>query len=82
MKFDLMFVEVQCEVPPLITNGQLLSKENLYYFQETVQFVCDHGYRINGVSSLLCGATGNWVDPYPTCQGKVYLIFVEYHMHA
>ncbi|XP_063446928.1 sushi, von Willebrand factor type A, EGF and pentraxin domain-containing protein 1-like [Mytilus trossulus] len=62
-------VRKQCPVPPPLTNGQVLSKKELFFFQDSVEFTCDHGYKLSTTNSKLdCQSGGSWSNSLPSCQ--------------
>ncbi|XP_055875332.1 uncharacterized protein LOC106069146 isoform X3 [Biomphalaria glabrata] len=46
--------------PPSIANGTVLSKKDIFMFNESVEIVCDFGFALNGSSLALCTSNGNW----------------------
>jgi hypothetical protein len=47
------FLGKQCQVPAPITNGMVLSKKDLFYYNDDIQFTCNHGYLLSG-SEISC----------------------------
>jgi len=66
------FLGNQCQVPPPITNGMVLSKKDLFYYNDVIQFTCNHGYLLSGstVTNTRCSENGTWADAIPTCTRK------------
>jgi hypothetical protein len=66
------FLGKQCQVPEPITNGMVLSKKDLFYYNDDIQFTCNHGYLLSGsaVTNTRCSANGTWADAIPTCTRK------------
>ena len=42
----------------------------LTLYEDSIQFVCNPGYDLNGTKTADCLATGNWSNEVPTCQRK------------
>ncbi|XP_078685979.1 uncharacterized protein LOC144918808 [Branchiostoma floridae x Branchiostoma belcheri] len=57
----------QC--PPLSAplNGALSPVSSPYVYQDEVEFSCDTGYDLVGLSTITCQATGYWSGAIPTC---------------
>ncbi|KAI8518538.1 hypothetical protein Bbelb_045550 [Branchiostoma belcheri] len=57
----------QC--PPLSAppNGALSPVSSPYVYQDEVEFSCDTGYNLVGLSTITCQATGYWSGAIPTC---------------
>lgn len=64
-------VQTSCPLPNAphrITKGTPRGKGGLYTFKDSVQFLCDHGYKIdNGESEVLCLEDGTWLGKIPEC---------------
>ena len=66
-KFFLPFLElVGCGDPGSPANGHKIGTE--FWSGKVVMFACDPGYHLEGPSSRLCLAQGNWSDTMPTCK--------------
>ncbi|CAC5408148.1 unnamed protein product [Mytilus coruscus] len=62
-------VRKQCPVPPPLTNGKVLSKKELFFFEDSVEFTCDLGYKLDPMYSKLdCRSDGSWSNIFPSCQ--------------
>jgi len=50
----------------------VLSKKDLFYYNDVIQFTCNHGYLLSGsaVTNTHCSAGGTWADAIPTCTRK------------
>lgn len=58
--------KVECGAPPLVDHGVQTSTG--VYFQDTVTYACETGYRLSGDSTLRCETRGNWEPLPPTCE--------------
>ncbi|XP_052242297.1 sushi, von Willebrand factor type A, EGF and pentraxin domain-containing protein 1-like [Dreissena polymorpha] len=47
-----------CATPPALTNGGFTSHNTI--FNSTVEYTCNHGYELIGMSTIRCLETGNW----------------------
>lgn len=65
---DPMCQPVSCGDVPGITNGQVTSRATTYL--NTVQYLCDPGFVIQGSSEIICDASGQWVPEAPTCEPR------------
>ncbi|XP_069779037.1 sushi, von Willebrand factor type A, EGF and pentraxin domain-containing protein 1 isoform X2 [Narcine bancroftii] len=57
---------VECPIPQEITSGRAIF-EKLYY-RETITYVCNAGFKLEGQSRLTCLETGEWNAEAPVCQ--------------
>jgi hypothetical protein len=70
---DISKKSVVDEKCPRITNSSnrlVFSTNKHFLYGSVVQFACHRGYRILGVSSLICLENGSWSHPIPVCQGN------------
>ena len=58
-------VVVNCRTPPAIHFGKHSWQGTTYGEQATYE--CDKGYKLIGVSTIVCQADGKWSDS-PTCE--------------
>ena len=60
---------VTCDVPQPISNGEILyySGRNFSY-SNSIGFVCNDYYEIDGPSSSQCGIHGTWTPEPPVCE--------------
>ena len=66
-----MAATVECPAPPTsITNGHLLGETGTFTVGQSVTYLCDLGYRAQGLTTLTCQASGDWSASTPVCVGK------------
>ncbi|CAH1270697.1 CSMD1 [Branchiostoma lanceolatum] len=58
---------VQCGALTAPAHGTLSAADATSY-QDVVQVTCEHGYELDGASSVTCQADGTWSEPLPACQ--------------
>ncbi|CAH1248855.1 CSMD1 [Branchiostoma lanceolatum] len=58
---------VQCPTIPAPENGAVTGGT---FYQNEVQFTCNHGYQLIGDSIRTCQADGTWTGADPTCIGN------------
>lgn len=56
----------ECGSPPPVIHGHQTSSG--VYFQDTVNYTCETGFRLNGFSYLRCLANGEWGPLPPVCE--------------
>ncbi|KAJ8318329.1 hypothetical protein KUTeg_003420, partial [Tegillarca granosa] len=62
-------VRKQCPQPFSPKNGIVLSQRNMFYYEDTVKYMCNHGYKMNSSSSSrTCGSDGKWDSEPPSCE--------------
>ena len=67
------FVVVSCGDPGVPTDG---SREgSLFIVGSSVNFRCQKGFQLDGLSSSVCGIDGKWSSSTPKCSGIVCLDF-------
>ncbi|XP_060535402.1 uncharacterized protein LOC132707526 isoform X2 [Cylas formicarius] len=64
---------VQCEPPPTISNGMFEIPNNDTYFESTVNYVCNPGFKIMGASKITCMANGQYDSLPPSCELDITL---------
>ncbi|XP_011679712.2 uncharacterized protein LOC752518 [Strongylocentrotus purpuratus] len=62
------FAASGCPVPDTPTNGNTTGDD--YSLFETIQYVCNDGYKRVGADSAFCDSTGEWSLPAPRCLGS------------
>ena len=60
-----MCTKVECEYPFPIDNGFFL--ETSFFYEDSVNYQCDEGYRLEGESTITCQSNTAWSAPPPTC---------------
>ena len=50
-----------------VTNGFALTTSIRQYVNNTVNYLCERGYKVTGQKELLCQTDGNWNAAAPTC---------------
>ena len=60
-----------CGDPGDIENGFRRGKS--YAVGSIVYYYCNQGYYISGISSIICGRNGLWLNLPPTCGSKLLL---------
>ena len=73
----LFLTVVDCGTLNDPANGQVSHTAGTTYGQ-TVNYICNTGYRLVGDSNQTCRATGRWSGSAPTCEG----VFLLTHMCA
>ena len=58
---------VVCESPNTPVNGKNLTNKEEFVYQSIVEYECDDGYELEGNSSIVCTAQGNWNSLIPVC---------------
>ncbi|XP_045479696.1 sushi, von Willebrand factor type A, EGF and pentraxin domain-containing protein 1-like [Harmonia axyridis] len=58
-------VRISCPVPSRIDHGSIVGKST--FFGDTLNIICDKGFKLDGYSSLTCGKDGNWGPNFPKC---------------
>lgn len=67
---------LSCKPPP--TDGRVIVKglpenDNPILPDRFLTFSCEGpGIYLNGSSALICGKDGQWDNPFPTCDGKLW----------
>ncbi|XP_046369056.2 sushi, von Willebrand factor type A, EGF and pentraxin domain-containing protein 1-like [Haliotis rufescens] len=56
---------VSCGMAPAILNANL--SEATYNYSDVIRYDCNHGYRLNGTSEVMCDVSGNWNGTLPEC---------------
>ncbi|XP_063877551.1 sushi, von Willebrand factor type A, EGF and pentraxin domain-containing protein 1-like isoform X4 [Scylla paramamosain] len=56
---------VECPIPAHLENGQMLG-ENITY-QSVLRYMCDSGFRLEGVDTRTCQSNGYWTGEQPVC---------------
>ena len=70
--FDL-FPEKSCGHPRIISNGKVNAM--LLTYNNTIDYECNDGYRLEGNDTRYCSAEGKWDPPQaPTCVGETHII--------
>ncbi|KAL4239882.1 Calcium ion binding [Mactra antiquata] len=57
----------QCDTPPTVENGVLLTKRTVHRFSDHIEYQCNIGYQSTSDMVLQCGQDGNWIGTVPTC---------------
>ncbi|XP_028910838.1 sushi, von Willebrand factor type A, EGF and pentraxin domain-containing protein 1 isoform X8 [Ornithorhynchus anatinus] len=57
---------LSCGSPPMIPNAFINGSGSLE--ENAITYNCVTGYRMQGVSDLICTETGLWSEPYPNCE--------------
>ncbi|XP_047481240.1 LOW QUALITY PROTEIN: sushi, von Willebrand factor type A, EGF and pentraxin domain-containing protein 1-like [Penaeus chinensis] len=57
--------EVECPRPAPLDDGQTIGTDITY--QSILSYVCDPGFKLEGVKTRTCGSDGHWTDEQPTC---------------
>ncbi|KFM75589.1 CUB and sushi domain-containing protein 1, partial [Stegodyphus mimosarum] len=55
-----------CGDPGFVSNAQRIG--SLFTFPNSVQYECEDGYEIHGLSTRYCLASGSWSGTLPTCK--------------
>ena len=63
--FDPKCVKKKCSEPELLLNGYFI--DNDWSYQDVVEYHCDQGYELKGVSVRRCLATGQWSETDVSC---------------
>ncbi len=56
---------VSCGFPGTVQNGQV--EGHVYLVDSIVTVTCDEGFKLDGSSTLICNADGNWSSNLPQC---------------
>ncbi|KAK2521486.1 Svep1 [Columba livia] len=57
---------VTCPVPLPLANGRIIGSD--FGFKKEVQYHCNEGYSLQGVSTLTCQSDGTWDSEAPHCE--------------
>ncbi|XP_062251644.1 E-selectin-like [Platichthys flesus] len=66
-KGDRCQTAVECPHPPQSDNRDLSCSEGKQTFNSTCQLKCHLGFMLTGLSTITCGANGDWSGPRPIC---------------
>ena len=59
--------KITCDKPSfVISNGRMIDTD--FSFNATIRYVCDEGYHIDGPTTRVCGADGQWRNTIPVCE--------------
>ncbi|XP_063401402.1 sushi, von Willebrand factor type A, EGF and pentraxin domain-containing protein 1-like [Mytilus trossulus] len=58
--------KLECDIPPNIDHGDYT--ESSFYYEDVVTYKCEHGYNIDGKSTIQCQGDGKWSSLETTCQ--------------
>ena len=67
-------IVIDCREHPSFLNGKVHVMNTTY--QSRVNFTCDDGYDLVGVSYAVCLANGTWSDEIPRCISKDELMLL------
>ncbi|XP_050712143.1 sushi, von Willebrand factor type A, EGF and pentraxin domain-containing protein 1-like isoform X3 [Eriocheir sinensis] len=56
---------IECPRPAPLVNGQMVGESVKY--QSVLSYMCDPGFRLEGVHSRTCQSNGYWTDEQPMC---------------
>ncbi|XP_076046526.1 sushi, von Willebrand factor type A, EGF and pentraxin domain-containing protein 1-like [Oratosquilla oratoria] len=70
---------IECPRPALLDNGQMLGSSIKY--KSVLTYTCDHGFRLEGVTSRTCQSNGYWTDDQPECV-EVFCDLPEHVSHS
>uniref|UniRef100_A0A8C3KRG5 Sushi domain-containing protein n=1 Tax=Calidris pygmaea TaxID=425635 RepID=A0A8C3KRG5_9CHAR len=60
-----------CPMPPGVRNGYHDGQGKAFFTMGMfVTYTCDPGYYLVGKATVFCGASGNWSQPVPRCEGE------------
>jgi len=68
-----LFAARSCGFPGEIANGYRKGYD--FTFPNTVTYVCNDGFMLEGVASRTCQADGNWSQRLPWCQGTDHSLY-------
>uniref|UniRef100_H2YD54 Sushi domain-containing protein n=1 Tax=Ciona savignyi TaxID=51511 RepID=H2YD54_CIOSA len=60
-------VETTCEVPNPPSRGRVSTRERTVHRGVSVSFACNHGYTLQGASTLTCDDHNTWSAAVPQC---------------
>lgn len=66
----MLFAARSCPHVEAPSHGQILSSETNFKYPTTIQFMCDFGFQMIGVSAMQCQLDGRWNGTVPTCIRK------------
>ncbi|XP_078575446.1 sushi, von Willebrand factor type A, EGF and pentraxin domain-containing protein 1-like isoform X3 [Branchiostoma floridae x Branchiostoma japonicum] len=58
--------KVACGAPKDISNGHTFGQR--YLFEDTITYVCNRGYTLDGALTRMCQSNGQWSGVSPTCK--------------
>ncbi|XP_048879426.1 membrane cofactor protein-like isoform X4 [Brienomyrus brachyistius] len=61
---------VQCDEPPEISNGTIVSRPSTEYpqYRDTIEYKCNAGYTLVGENHIMCNAVGQYEPQAPECR--------------
>ncbi|WAR01745.1 SVEP1-like protein [Mya arenaria] len=59
---------VNCSTPNSLSNGVVVAINSTFSYNDLIEYVCDAGYELNGISIQQCHGDGNWSDIPPICE--------------
>ena len=62
------------------SNGQISITDTT--FGSIATYSCDPGYTLDGNTSRICQADGQWSGSQPSCNGEWYLLIIEQNMYV
>ena len=63
-----VFSVVKCNVPQPISNGEILYYSGMNFsYSNSIGFVCNDYYEMEGISWSECGVNGTWTPEPPVC---------------
>ncbi len=73
----MFFLEKICESPPLVSHSEIIQPDRTT--NETIQYICQDGYQLNGPGILKC-VLSQWQPTPPICEREIccyWFFFVE-----
>ncbi|NWU99169.1 CR1L protein, partial [Upupa epops] len=59
---------VKCENPRVENGRKIAGLGHSYSYRDSVEFMCDKGYVMNGAALITCEEDSTWSPPKPTCE--------------
>lgn len=70
----LLYIVVDCGIPPEIEHGQFNLLSNATYYGAAVLYECDDHFELSGFGRRLCLENGSWSAETPTCKGEITIM--------
>ena len=65
-------VRIRCNAPIVPQNGFVVGYD--FLIGDTVVYLCDEGFELDGEMVRSCLSNGSWSDEMPKCNSKIYYL--------
>ena len=70
---DFFFLEKTCGSPPSVFHSEIIQPDRTT--NETIQYVCQDGYQLNGSAIIKC-VLSEWQPTPPICECKIFFYLI------